>query len=180
MTGDGTWKSDDKRGSSAHGFASKLAIGMVLLLGGLTPANAQTGTGSTGSSQMGGGMIGGGMTGGGQGRNRHQQQNSQPTPVLAPLPVVKQVWPRLDSGAILCKTRDDLLRHQIDSGAASAGPPPDCHLIRKLTPIQILDRDGPSHTHVVTTDDAKQTGWTNAYLTSEPPPSTSTPIPAKH
>lgn len=175
MTGDGTWKLGNKAGSSAHGLASKLAMGVILLLGGLTPASAQTDTGSTGTPRMGGGMMGGG-----HGRDRHQQQNGQPPPTLAPLPVVKEPWPRLDNGAILCKSRDDLLRYQTVSGAASSGPAPDCHLIRKLTPIQILDRDGPSHTHVVTTDDAKQTGWTNTYLSSEPPPSATTPTPIKH
>jgi hypothetical protein len=127
MTGDSVWKSGNKRASLAHDLARKLALGMILLLFGLTPASAQTGTGSTGTSQMGGGMMGGGMTGGGHGRNRHQQQNGQPTPALAPLPVVKEPWPRLDSGAILCRTRDDLLQYQIGSGAASTGPPPDCH-----------------------------------------------------
>jgi hypothetical protein len=34
---------------------------------------------------------------------------------------------------------------------------------------QILDRDGPSRTHVVATDETKQTGWTNNYLPFEPP-----------
>jgi hypothetical protein len=172
MTSDGARKS----GNKAHGLASRLAIGLILLAGGLTPANAQTGTGSPGTPQTGGGMMGGGHGG----RHRNQQQNGQPAPALAPLPVVKEPWPRLDSGAILCKSRDDLLRYQTGSGAASTGPAPDCHVIRQRTAIQILDRDGPSRAHVVTTDDAKQTGWTNAYLSSEPPPSATTPTAVKH
>jgi hypothetical protein len=183
MTHDGAWKSGNKAGSSAHGLASKAAIGLILLFVVLTPTYAQTDTGSTATPQAGGGMMGGGMMGSGRGgRHRNQQQNTQQAPALAPLPVVKEPWPRLDAGAILCKTRDDLARYQMRGvgGSETTGPAPDCHLIRKLTPIQILDRDGPSHTHVVTTDDAKQTGWTNAYLTSEPPPSTATPTPVKH
>ena len=119
MTSDGARKS----GNKAHGLASKLAIGLILLAGGLTPANAQTGTGSPGTPQTGGGMMGGGHGG----RHRNQQQNGQPAPALAPLPVVKEPWPRLDSGAIVCKSRDDLLRYQTGSGAASTGPAPDCH-----------------------------------------------------
>jgi hypothetical protein len=172
MTSDGARKS----GNKAHGLASKLAIGLILLVSGLTPANAQTGTGSPGTPPTGGGMMGGGHGG----RHRNQQQNGQPPPALAPLPVVKEPWPRLDSGAILCKSRDDLLRYQTGSGAVSTGPAPDCHVIRQRTAIQILDRDGPSRAHVATTDDAKQTGWTNAYLASAPPPSATTPTAVNH
>ena len=184
MTHDGAWRSGGKPDSSAHGLASMTAIGLILLLGVPTPTYAQTDTGSAATPLTGGRMMGGGMMGGGRaGRPRSQQRNGQQAPALAPLPVVKLPWPRLESGALLCKTRDDLARYQMRAVAGpqtvAAGPAPDCHLIRQLTPIQILDRDGPSHTHVVTTDDAKQTGWTNAYLTSEPPPATATPTPIK-
>ena len=75
----------------------------------------------------------------------------------------------------MCKSRDDLVRYQtqIANGAsgATAGLAPDCHIIRKQTGIQILARDGPSRTQIVTTDQSKETGWTNSYLPSTPPPS---------
>ena len=51
------------------------------------------------------------------------------------------------------------------------GKAPDCHTISRQTGIQILDRDGPSRTQIVTTDESKETGWTNSYLPSTPPPS---------
>src|SRR5712671_6291162 len=57
------------------------------------------------------------------------------------------------------------------SATTTAGQASDCHTISKQTGIQILDHDGPSRTQIVTTDESKETGWTNSYLPSTPPPS---------
>jgi hypothetical protein len=113
------------------------------------------------------------------GRSGRQQKNQQQTPQQSPtppeIPAVPEIWPRLEDGALICKSRDDLVRYQtqIASGAsdAAAGQAPDCHTIRKRTGIQILAHDGPSRTQIVTTDESKETGWTNSYLPSTPPPS---------
>ena len=70
----------------------------------------------------------------------------------------------------MCKSRDDLVKYQklTGSGGSPAGLA-GCRLISKQLGIQIVERDGPSRTQIVTTDDAKESGWTNAYLPSTPP-----------
>ena len=74
---------------------------------------------------------------------------------------------------MICKTREDLVRYQTqmsDAAGAAKKPAADCHTIQKQTGIEIVDRDGPSRTQIVTTDKAKEAGWTNSYLPSTPPP----------
>jgi hypothetical protein len=134
----------------------RLAMALLLLLGATASAHAQIG--------------------GGHGRRQqNQQQTPQQSPAPTAAPAVPEIWPRLENGALLCKSRDDLVRYQTQianaANATTAGQTPDCHTMRKQTGIQILDHDGPSRTQIVTTDDAKETGWTNSYLPSTPPPS---------
>lgn len=114
--------------------------------------------------------------GGGHGsRQRNQQQTPQQSPAPTPPAAAPEPWPRLDAGALLCKSRDALLGYQTQlakgANAAAAAQASDCHTILKQTGIQILDRDGASRTQIVTTDEAKETGWTNTYLPSTPPAS---------
>jgi hypothetical protein len=132
------------------------ALAMLLVL--LIVATAPT------YAQMGGG-------------HRHRQNDQQRTPqeVPAPPPPVPEVWPRLEDGAVICKSRDDLLRYQTQiansANAPTAEPIPNCRTIRTRTGIEILARDGPSRTQIVTTDESKETGWTNSYLPLAPPSS---------
>jgi hypothetical protein len=140
----------------------RLTIALMLLLSGMASSNAQ-------------------MGGGHGGRQKNQQQAPQQSSTPSKLPtIVPEVWPRLDVGAVLCRSRDELLRFQMKftagSGAAAPGQAPDCLIIAKQTAIQILDRDGPSRTHVASTGETKQTGWTNSYLPSTPPPSAGTGV----
>jgi hypothetical protein len=95
--------------------------------------------------------------------------SGQALPPAAPSPVasVKDPWPRLDVGAVLCKSRDDLVRYQKRS-AAGSGPAPDCRIVATRTGVQILARDDPSHTKVALTDAPQQTGWTDVYLPAKP------------
>jgi hypothetical protein len=167
----GTGKPGGMARSSARGRWSSLVMGLILPLGFLASAHAQISL-TPGDPFMGTGRGG---------RHGNAQENNKTSPHIADLPPVKEPWPRLDTGAVLCKSRDDLLRYQARAVAGSdAGPAADCHAIRQRTPIQILDRDGLSRTHVVSTDDAKQTGWTNAYLPITPPPTASTGTAMKH
>jgi hypothetical protein len=133
-----------------------LATALLLLLGAMASAHAQ-------------------ISGGHGRRQKNQQQTPQQSPAPTAAPTLPEIWPRLEDGALICKSRDDLVRYQTQIGnaarAATAGPAPDCHTIRKQTGIQILDHDGPSRTQIVTTDESKETGWTNSYLPSTPPPS---------
>jgi hypothetical protein len=133
------------------------AMALMLLLGATASAHAQFG--------------------GGHGhRQRDQQQTPQKSKAPTPLPALPEIWPRLEGGALICKSRDDLVRYQAQianaaSAATTAGQASDCHTVSKQTGIQILDHDGPSRTQIVTTDESKETGWTNSYLPSTPPPS---------
>ena len=128
-----------------------LAVAVLLLLGATASAHAQIG--------------------GGHGRRQNDQQQST-TPTT---PFLPEIWPRLEEGALICKSRDDLVRYQTQiahgSSATTPGQAPDCHTIRKQTGIQILAHDGPSRTQVVTTGESKETWWTNSYLPSTPPTS---------
>src|SRR5271167_1926712 len=133
-----------------------LAMALLLLLGAMASAHAQIG--------------------GGHGRRqKNQQQSPQQSPAPTAPAAVPEIWPRLEDGALICKSRDDLVRYQTQianaANATTAGQAPDCHAIRKQTGIQILDHDGPSRTQIVTMDESKETGWTNSYLPSTPPPS---------
>src|SRR6201988_5045397 len=115
-----------------------LAVAVLLLLGATASAHAQIG--------------------GGHGRRQNdQQQSPQQSPQRSPAPTtpfLPEIWPRLEEGALICKSRDDLVRYQTQiahgSSATTPGQAPDCHTIRKQTGIQILAHDGPSRTQVVT------------------------------
>lgn len=126
------------------------------------------------------------------GGNRYSRPQQQPTatPQPAPQPVkpkepeaVPEPWPRLEAGALFCKSRDDLVKYQTKiadgANAATAEQSVDCHKLRKQTGIQILDHDGPSRTQVVTTEKSKETGWTNTYLPATPPQSAKSTDAAK-
>jgi hypothetical protein len=145
-------------GPAARGRFSWLraAVALTLLLSAMASAHAQ--------------MGGGGGHGHRQTDQQQSPQNSQKPP---PEPDVPEIWPRLENGALICKSRDDLVRYQTQLGngpsATTAGEASGCHTIQKQTGIQILGRDGPSRTQIATTDDAKETGWTNSYLPSKPP-----------
>jgi hypothetical protein len=121
----------------------------------------------------------GGQTVGGSATYDSNQTTRRPTkgqsggsklPAAAPSPVasVKDPWPRLDVGAVLCKSRDDLVSYQ-KRATGGSGPAPDCRIVATRTGVQILARDDPSHTHVALTDAPRQTGWTDVYLPAKPP-----------
>jgi len=97
-----------------------------------------------------------------------QPQKHEAPDVAAP----PAVWPRLDSGAIVCRTQADLQRH----AAAMRGQPvgsADCHLINRATGIAIVAREGPGQTEVTITGTG-ETAWTDAWLPANPPPGTTT------
>ncbi len=108
---------------------------------------------------------------GGHGRHGRQQSATQTTQAPPPLPPEPVVWPRLDPGSILCRTREALTDEQnrlrdANPGGLASG----CRMIQDPTAIRILDRDGPGQTQVAVTDQGGETGWTNAFLPAEPPP----------
>jgi len=78
-------------------------------------------------------------------------------------------WPRLDRGAFICRTEDDLLR----LAASRRGEPvatPNCQVIRSATAVSIVKRAGPGRTQVSITDQNGTGGWTDAWLPEKAPP----------
>lgn len=100
-------------------------------------------------------------------------QKRQPKPEAPAVPAPALVWPRLDPGAVLCRTEADLSRLAANRTGGAGGGPADCHLIAQTTPIHILQRQGPGRTEVQVTPDhsdkAGETGWTDSWLPPRPP-----------
>lgn len=83
------------------------------------------------------------------------------------------VWPRLDPGAVLCRTEDDLDRHASNMTARVSGgdtQAADCRIIALPTGIQILSRQGLGRTQVKLSTPGNVTGWTDAWLPDRAPP----------
>ncbi len=97
-------------------------------------------------------------------------EKKAPPPLLRAQPTV---WPRLDPGAVLCRTEDDLDRHaanmtaQVSGGDTRAA---DCRIIALPTGIQILSRQGLGRTEVKLNGPGNETGWTDAWLPEKAPP----------
>ena len=82
------------------------------------------------------------------------------------------VWPRLDPGAVLCRTEDDLDRHAANMTARVSGGDgraADCRIIPQPTGIQILSRQGLGRTQVKLSTPGDVTGWTDAWLPDKAP-----------
>lgn len=98
----------------------------------------------------------------------HSSGNAVPREAPADIPVVQEAWPRLDPGAIFCRSQADLDQHLAAvaeglSGGSAAAKPSGCTLVQKRTPIQVIDRNGPGRTEVRVTAGG-ETGWTDAFL----------------
>jgi hypothetical protein len=92
----------------------------------------------------------------------------QPPKFKAEGPARPDVWPRLDKGAVFCKTEPDLIR----LAASRRGEPverPNCQVIRGPTAIQIVRRAAPGRTLVSIADQNDQEGWTDAWLPDRAP-----------
>lgn len=85
------------------------------------------------------------------------------------VPSRTEVWPRLDPGAVVCKTAADLQR-LVALRRGVPGDRPDCQLIHAATAISIVKRAGPGQTEVSLTDLNGQDGWTDAFLPERAPP----------
>lgn len=97
------------------------------------------------------------------------QPKAPPPP---PLRAVATVWPRLDPGAVLCRTADDLARHAANMTARVSGgdtEPADCRTIAQPTGIQILSREGQGSTQVKLAVPGSVVGWTDAWLPDRAP-----------
>ncbi|HVY16050.1 MAG TPA: hypothetical protein VHB27_12560 [Rhodopila sp.] len=94
----------------------------------------------------------------------------KPPPGLPDVRPQPLAWPRLDPGAVLCHSQDDLQRLASRRAGGSVAGPIDCQVIRNPTPISILEKQGPGMTEVQTTNPAAGgTGWTDAWLPDRAP-----------
>jgi hypothetical protein len=88
----------------------------------------------------------------------------QPSITIRPEP-----WPRLDPGAVLCRSADDLLhrsaliRAQLDGGPPAPASTSACPLVRAPTPVEVVERHGLGQTLVRVKADGSL-GWTDVYL----------------
>jgi hypothetical protein len=93
-----------------------------------------------------------------------------PKPGLPDVKPQPQAWPRLDPGAVLCRTEDDLDRLAARRRGELVTGPVDCQLIRDPTAISIVHRKGPGKTEVAITDKkVGGSGWTDVWLPEKAP-----------
>jgi hypothetical protein len=85
-------------------------------------------------------------------------------------------WPRLDAGAVLCRSEDDLNRLARRRSGQTIDGPVECQVIRVATPITIVQRRTPGQTEVKpSTGQPWEDGWTDAWL-PEKAPATATSV----
>lgn len=84
-------------------------------------------------------------------------------PDVKPQPLA---WPRLDPGAVLCRTEADLDKLAARRHGESVEGPIECQIIRAATAISIVQRKGPGRAEVRTSEPGSDgvTGWTDAWL----------------
>jgi hypothetical protein len=89
------------------------------------------------------------------------------------LPDVKAsplAWPRLDPGAVICRSEDDLARLAERRRGDRVEGSLDCQVVRAVTPIAIVQRKSPGMTQIKTNDAASGgLGWTDAWLPEKAP-----------
>ena len=74
-------------------------------------------------------------------------------------------WPRLDPGAVVCRTEADLDKLGERRHGQHVDGPIDCQIVRAATAISIVQRSGPGRTEVKASDPkADWSGWTDAWL----------------
>jgi hypothetical protein len=95
----------------------------------------------------------------------------KPKPGLPDVKAQPLAWPRLDPGAVLCRTEGDLDRLGARRRGEAVDGPVDCNIIRAATAISVLMRKGPGRVEVKTTDPKVDavTGWTDAWLPEKGP-----------
>jgi len=91
----------------------------------------------------------------------------------ARLPDVKAsplAWPRLDPGAVMCRSESDLDRLVARRLGQESGPA-DCRLVNVPTAVTIVQRRGPGRTQVRLTDAPTVMVWTDVWLPEKAPAS---------
>jgi hypothetical protein len=95
-----------------------------------------------------------------------KRDSTGPAPIEQARP---DAWPRLDPGAVLCRSEADLTQlAAFRRGETTTRPA--CQIIRSPTAIQIVHRVGPGKTEVTVTAQNNLDGWTDAWLPEKAPP----------
>ena len=107
---------------------------------------------------------------GGRG-GRQSEPARDPAKAEAPLNVPVAAKPprvRLDPGALLCRTEEDLQDHQAAVAARLDGHPTQepggCHRLSAVTGVSVVERHGPARTEVRLPGPAEAVGWTDAVV----------------
>jgi len=95
-----------------------------------------------------------------------QKGGKKGLPDVKPSPLA---WPRLDPGAPLCRTADDLARLTANRHHTEGGGPADCRIVQVATAVKIVQRAGPGRTEVRLSDQPTVTGWTDVWLPEKSP-----------
>jgi hypothetical protein len=100
------------------------------------------------------------------GRRHGRPTGDAATTPSAPGPSVKpEPLQRLDAGALLCQTEQELQLHQAAIIARLNGKegdePAGCHVVQSMTAVSVVDRHGPARTEVKS---ATETGWTDSLV----------------
>ena len=112
------------------------------------------------------------------GGRHHGGSQSQQPPATTPTPTsttraVIEAWPRLDPGAVLCDSAEDLQQRAKALDAALDGHnrplmTPGCTMLQARTPVDVLDRSTLGSTQVRVRSSGA-TGWTDVWLPDRPP-----------
>lgn len=117
------------------------------------------------------GEPGGGPAQEGTRRGPAPRRTGPAAPRLTPKPLPRQ---RLDAGALLCPTEDDLHMHEAAIEARLDGrdapEPAGCRFVRSSTAVSVMDRHGPAATQVRLPGDPELVGWTDAIVQGEAAP----------
>jgi hypothetical protein len=93
----------------------------------------------------------------------------KPKPGLPDVKPQPLAWPRLDPGAVFCRTEDDLQHLASRRRGETVEGSVDCQIIKNPTAVSIVQRQGPGMTEVKIST-AADTGWTDVWLPDKAPP----------
>jgi hypothetical protein len=95
----------------------------------------------------------------------------KPKPGLPDVRAQPLAWPRLDPGAVFCRTQDDLEKLTARRSGQPVDGAIDCQIIQTPTAISIVQRSGPGRVEVQISGakTGSSSGWTDAWLPDKAP-----------
>jgi hypothetical protein len=95
----------------------------------------------------------------------------KPKPGLPDVKAQPLAWPRLDPGAVLCRTEADLDKLAARRSGEAVSGSIDCQIVRAAMAISIVQRKGPGKAEVTISDPKANaaSGWTDAWLPEKAP-----------